>query len=86
MQLAAASIHVHSCGFNCLQQHRDRVVLMLGALKHLAQKWAVAHNALHHLRIVADAILSYQKVSDVLAGSSVHDSGIDVGELPEGVP
>jgi hypothetical protein len=32
IQLAAASVHMHQCRLNCLQQHRDRIVLMLGAL------------------------------------------------------
>lgn len=58
VQLAAASIHVPRGGLGCLQQHRDRVVLMLGALRRLGEQWTLAQNAARCLKVVAETIFS----------------------------
>lgn len=58
VQLAAASVHVHRGGLDCLQQHRDRVVLMLGALQRLGEQWILAQNATRCLKAVAETIFS----------------------------
>lgn len=58
VQLAAASTHQHQCGLSCLQQHRDRVVLMFSALKSLGEKWAIAQNAVSYLKGVAENVFS----------------------------
>lgn len=57
IQLAAVSIHVHRDGLNSLQQHRDRVGLMLGALHRLGERWALAQNAAQCLKVIAETIL-----------------------------
>ncbi|CAI6339111.1 unnamed protein product [Periconia digitata] len=58
VQLAACSTHVHQCGLDCLQQHRDRVVLMLGALQRLGEIWPLAHNAVQCLKSAAETIFA----------------------------
>jgi hypothetical protein len=58
IQLAAGSIHLHQCGSDCLQQHRDRVVLMLGALQRMGERWTLAQNAVRCLKVVAEAVFS----------------------------
>lgn len=82
VQLAAGSVHIHACGSRCLQHHRDRVVLMLGALRSLGQKWAVAQNAVHYLKVVADTIFSSHEIPEQSSVNSVHDSGIEISEIP----
>lgn len=51
-------IHLHRCGLDCLQQHRDRVVLMLGTLQRMGGKWTLAQNAVRCLKIVAETLFS----------------------------
>jgi hypothetical protein len=58
VQLAACSTHVHQCGLDCLQQHRDRVVLMLGALQRLGERWPLAHNAVQCLKPAAETVFA----------------------------
>lgn len=85
VQLAVASIHLHTCGSQCLQQHRDRVMLMLGVLNRLGRTWAVAQNAVGHIRTVANAVFSPHQstASDQsICESSLPDSGVDFGDLP----
>jgi hypothetical protein len=85
VQLAAASTHLHSSGSRCLQQHRDRVILILGVLKCLGPTWAVAHNAVQQLRVVANTIFSADSQEECVptTNSSIHDSALDLGELPD---
>jgi hypothetical protein len=86
VQLAAASTHLHSRGTQCLQQHRDRVVLMLGVLKCLGPTWAVAQCAVQQLRVVANMIFSSGTSDESFAAttnSSVRDSALDMGEMPD---
>lgn len=64
VQLAAATIHLHKCGLECLQQHRDRVVLLLGALQRLGDSWTLAQNAAHRLKTVAEPVFSARREND----------------------
>lgn len=64
VQLAAASIHLHKSGLECLQQHRDRVVLLLGALQRLGDNWTLAQNAAQRLKTVAEPMFSTRHEDD----------------------
>lgn len=79
IQLAAASIHLHNCGLDCLQQHRDRVVLMIGALQRLGERWTLARNAVRCLKSVAAIVFSTQDENNALSSEarSFQDSAID---------
>lgn len=76
IQLAAGSIHVHRGGLDCLQQHRDRVVLMLGALQRLGERWTLAQNAARCLKCVAETIFSTHDGDNALSphAASFRDS------------
>lgn len=78
IQLAAASIHFHKCGEDCLSQHRDRVVLMLGALERLGTRWMLARNAVRKLRMVAETVFVTSEEIAALSSetNSIHDSAI----------
>lgn len=80
VQLAAASIHFHDCMQDCLSQHRDLVVLMLGALGRLGENWTLAHNAARKLRAVAETVfvVSEECSAPASVNNSVHDSAVDV--------
>ncbi|KAH9827111.1 C6 transcription factor [Teratosphaeria destructans] len=78
VQLSASSSHAQTC----LQQHRDRVTLMIGALKTLSEKWAVAQNALRHLVKVSGSIFCAKPTPDPLLCTSAHDSMFDEGGSP----
>ncbi|KAM0717954.1 hypothetical protein Q7P37_006286 [Cladosporium fusiforme] len=84
VQLAAASVHLHKCGLDCLQQHRDRVILMLGALRRLGARWTLAHNALRGLKSVAEIVFTVQDESSAptSGNASLHDSAMDIGDNP----
>ena len=81
IQLAAGSIHMHQCGLDCLQQHRERVILVLGALQRMGERWALAQNAVRCLKVVAENVFSAG--SDDGASSQARsflDSAMDDGE------
>jgi len=82
MQLAAASVHLHQCGLDCLQQHRDRVVLMVGALQRLGERWTLARNAVRCLKGVAEIVFSTYDEDGSLSSQaqSFRDSAIDEGD------
>lgn len=82
IQLAAASIHLHQCGLDCLQQHRDRVVLMIGALQRLGERWTLARNAVRCLKNVAEIVFSAHDEDGTLSSQacSFRDSAIDEGD------
>ncbi|OQO15303.1 hypothetical protein B0A48_00686 [Cryoendolithus antarcticus] len=54
VQLAAATLHLHDP--SQLQRHRDHVVLMLGALGHLGERWTVARIAVACLKAISQVI------------------------------
>jgi hypothetical protein len=82
IQLAAGSIHLHQCGPDCLQQHRDMVVLMLGALQRMGERWTLAQNAVRCLKIVAEVVFSAGGNDGVTLSEarSFLDSAMDDGE------
>jgi hypothetical protein len=82
IQLAAASVHMHQCGLNCQQQHRDRVVLMIGALQRLGERWTLAGNAVRCLKSVAEIVFSTNDEDSTSSSQacSFRDSAIDNGD------
>lgn len=73
VQLAAASFS----GSECIQHHRDRVVLMMGALRHLGHKWQVAANAAVKLKPVANMIFTARReLAEASSTEPLVDSGI----------
>lgn len=83
IQLATGSIHLHQCGLDCLQQHRDRVVLMVGALQRMGERWVLAQNAVRCLKVVADAVFSASNDDGATSSSQARsflDSAMDDGE------
>lgn len=82
IQLAAASIHLHQCGLDCQQQHRDRVVLMVGALQRLGERWTLARNAVRCLKSVAEIVFSAYDEDGSMSSqaNSFRDSAIDEGD------
>lgn len=78
IQLATASIHFHECSKDCLSQHRDRVVLLLGALSRLGERWPLAQNAVGKLKIVAETVFV---TSEEFGSTPSVDSGMDEGSL-----
>ncbi|KAL1588605.1 hypothetical protein WHR41_02730 [Cladosporium halotolerans] len=80
VQLAAGSMHLHQCGLDCLQQHRDRVVLMLGALQRLGEMWPLAANAVRPLKTIAGIVLSARNEEVPSEPCSFQDSAIDPNE------
>ncbi|OQO13891.1 hypothetical protein B0A48_00766 [Cryoendolithus antarcticus] len=54
VQLAAATLHLHDP--SQLQRHRDHIVLMLGVLSHLGERWTVARNAAACLKAISQVI------------------------------
>lgn len=82
VQLAVGMIHLHKCGLDCLQQHRDRVVLMLGTLQRMGETWTLAQNAVHCLKVVAENLFSPQPPTDETAASpSFQSNEVDVGQV-----
>jgi hypothetical protein len=78
VQLSVSKIHARSSGV-CLEQHRDRVQVMLGVLKSLSRYWSTANMVLRKLKKVA--FLVFQ---DFRNDSSLHtarqvliDGGVD---------
>ncbi|KAM0704314.1 hypothetical protein Q7P35_008547 [Cladosporium inversicolor] len=82
IQLAAASIHMHQRGPDFLQQDRDRVVLMVGALQRLGERWALARNAVRCLKSVAEIVFTTYDEDGSLSteAQSFRDSAIDEGD------
>lgn len=56
--------HVHQCRLDYLQQHRDRVVLMLGALHRLGETWPLAHKTMQCLKPAAETVFAMRSCHD----------------------
>lgn len=79
VQLAAGTTHVQHGSADCLQQLRERVVLMLGALQRLGEVWPLASNAVRALRPVAETVFTRRKQGPPSSNaSSFHDSVLDI--------
>lgn len=76
VQLSACS--VHAC--HCMEQHRDRVVLIIGILKSLSQHWTIASMVMQQIKKVGAEVL--QVCAKPAPSSTDHyssrDSGVDV--------
>ena len=79
VQLAAAITHISQRGLVSLQGHRDRVVLMLGALQRLSEIWTLAGNAVRSLRAIAETGFTRRHEEPPSDTSSFQDSAMDVG-------
>lgn len=86
IQLAAASVHLHQRGLDCLQQHRDRIVLMIGALQRLGERWTLARNAVRCLKSVADIVFSTNEDNSTVNSQacSFRDSAVDDNDDDDG--
>lgn len=76
VQLSACA--VHAC--HCVEQHRDRVTLIIGILKSLSQHWTIASHVLQQVKKVGSEVLQVraQPHKHTLAPDSSRDSGVDV--------
>ena len=83
VQLAASTIHESIGAGTCLSQNRARVVLLLGVLTEMSQRWTVAQSALRPLKSIADTIFGTprREATSILNQSLAQDgigSDIDV--------
>lgn len=75
VQLSACS--VHAC--HCMEQHRDRVTLIIGILKSLSQHWTIASTVLQQIKKVGAEVLQVRtKPNHTAEPESSRDSGVDV--------
>jgi hypothetical protein len=82
VQLAVGMLHLHQCDLECLQQHRDRVVLMLATLQRMGETWTLAQNAVLCLKVVAENLFSPQPPRDGIAASpSFQSNEMDTGQV-----
>ena len=78
VQMAAGFTHSNQCGLDCLQHHRDRVILMLGALQRLGGRWALARNAVHCLKPAAEVVFSSQNRNELSNCENIRGSFLDI--------
>ena len=77
VQLSACS--VHAC--HCIEQHRDRVTLIIGILKSLSQHWTIASTVLQQVKKVGAEVLQVRvtsRLNNIVVPESSRDSGVDV--------
>jgi len=73
VQLSACSVHAGSC----LEQHRDRVALIIGVLKSLSRTWTFSQVVLQQIQKVAAEVFNISQIgANVPQEHAVHDSGI----------
>lgn len=84
----ASTIHRNTRGGACLPRHRDRIVLLLGVLTEMGQRWPVARNALHPLRLVADTIFgtSHAQGAPKPSQALIQDGDAGLKDAQAGVP
>ncbi|RDW87813.1 hypothetical protein BP5796_03507 [Coleophoma crateriformis] len=74
VQLSACSVHAG----NCLEQHRDRVTLIIGVLKSLSRTWQFSQVVLQQIKKVAAEVFNVGcSKSKEPQQAATHDSGID---------
>ena len=78
VQLSIGAIHARSSS-GCLEQHSDRVKLMLGVLKSLGRHWSAADVVLRTLKKVASAVFRRRRIEFPysMRQDEPMDSGID---------
>ena len=88
VQLAASTIHRNARDGSCLPQYRDRVVLLLGVLTEMGQRWTVALNALEPLRLVASTVFGISQTETAsISGHSLRQTGVaSVKDVQAGIP
>lgn len=75
VQLSACA--VHAC--HCMEQHRDRVTLIIGILKSLSQHWTIASTVLQQIKKVGAEVLQVRsKPGETVEPESSRDSGVEV--------
>ncbi|KAG0645793.1 Transcriptional regulatory moc3 [Hyphodiscus hymeniophilus] len=75
VQLSACSVH----SGNCVEQHRDRVALIIGVLKSLSRTWAFSQLVLKQIKKVAVEVLNIREIkTNRPLQLDTHDSGIDM--------
>lgn len=77
VQLSACSAH----SGNCLEQHRDRVTLIIGVLKSLSRTWAFSLVVLKQIKRVAAEVFNVK--ANALQQVATHNSGIDTSGLDD---
>ncbi|KAH7074918.1 hypothetical protein BKA63DRAFT_324675 [Paraphoma chrysanthemicola] len=78
VQLSISAIHAKSSS-SCLEQHSDRVKLMLGVLKTMSRHWSSAEVVLRTLKKASIAVFRSPRLepSDSVQQDDPMDSGID---------
>ncbi|KAF1829922.1 hypothetical protein BDW02DRAFT_560119 [Decorospora gaudefroyi] len=78
VQLSVGAIHARRSS-NCLEQHSDRVKLILGVLKSLGRHWSAADTILRTLKRVASTVFRSPRIDSSYASrqDEAMDSGID---------
>jgi hypothetical protein len=78
VQFSVSTIHSRSSR-HCLEQHHDRIKLILGVLKTLGRYWSIAEIVLRALKRVALAVFqtSRNEHSDPTQQEDFLDSGVD---------
>ncbi|KAF1978411.1 hypothetical protein BU23DRAFT_549850 [Bimuria novae-zelandiae CBS 107.79] len=78
VQLSVGAIHAKSSS-GCLEQHSDRVKLILGVLKSLGRHWSAADTVLRTLKKAASAVFRSPRngPSHTVGQDEVVDSGMD---------
>jgi len=75
VQLSACSVH----SGNCVEQHRDRVALIIGVLKSLSRTWAFSQLVLQQIKKVAVEVFNIREIkTNGPLQVATHDSGIDM--------
>ena len=80
VQLSICSLHAS----NCITQHRERVMLMIGVLKSLGRVWTLANRGLTQLRQYAKEIL--QRPTACAAPNAQYNTAADFAEAIEAPP
>lgn len=87
VQLAASTLYRGSRDTIYSHPYRDRIVLLLGVLSEMGQKWTVARNALQPLRLIAESIFEASQVQENFAfGPRPAGDGLINGNEIAGVP
>ncbi|KAK4546591.1 hypothetical protein LTR36_001808 [Oleoguttula mirabilis] len=76
VQLSECSSRASARAHSCLQEHRDRVTLIMGVLKKFSRHWEIARRTLAQLRVVAKGVFDPQPPAEfsVTFGSSSYDN------------
>jgi hypothetical protein len=79
VQLSACSAHSH----DCLVQHRERVAIMTGVLKHMGRVWPLSQDVLYHLNRIASTVFNPRNAVDSDSSQTPSDSAIDINSMSD---